>query len=419
MKKLVCILLALALCLGIASAEEAAGFLGKPFPDFTAEDTQGNAFTLAEALKEHEAVLLNLWATWCPPCRAEMPYLEEAFRQYGDRVAFIALSCEENDTREVIEAFRQENGLTFPMGRDEGQALSAYIGSDGIPVTVIIDRFGNAAFFHVGCFLSAGEVSRVLDAFLGEAYAQTAVLGEIPPDTATLAFPVSAKRDIIIENENVQAVTIWAEGISEPQPAYVIHDDTARLRLEISAKDNPGAIVYYNLNGIRELSSLLDADRGAFTCEQPLPGPGQETHYVYACLIDAYAEDDQDAVGIYLLPDEQYIEELADEMRAWGYQVRWEFAEPEQREAALPEAYILHIIDQDGAPVGGVTVNFCTDAACSMLVSDGSGTVVFRGEPDVYHVQILKAPEGYGFDAGFELYTGRDYGEWTLRIRKN
>ena len=66
------VLLALLLCFGMAAAEDTV-MLGEPFPDFTVIDTQGNAFTLSEALKDHEAVLINIWATWCPPCEAEMP----------------------------------------------------------------------------------------------------------------------------------------------------------------------------------------------------------------------------------------------------------------------------------------------------------------------------------------------------------
>ena len=74
---LMTMILALTLCLGGAAATEPSGFLGNPFPDFTATDTEGNPFTLSEALKDHEAVLINFWASWCPPCRGEFPYLEQ------------------------------------------------------------------------------------------------------------------------------------------------------------------------------------------------------------------------------------------------------------------------------------------------------------------------------------------------------
>ncbi len=86
---------------------------------------------------------------------------------------------------------------------------------------------------------------------------------------------------------------------------------------------------------------------------------------------------------------------------------------------AAPQAYILRVVDQDGAAVAGLAVNFCTDTACTLLKSDETGTISFAGAPDVYHVQLLKAPEGYSFDPDFEMYTESAYGEWVLCIRKD
>lgn len=176
MKKRFAILLVLSLFLAPLCSSLAEGMLGRPFPDFTATDTEGNTFALSEALRDHEAVLINLWASWCPPCEAEFPDLTEVYEEYKDRVAFIALSCEPEDTLEVIEDYRRSHGITFPMGRDEGQTLIMYTGSDGIPATVVVDRFGNAAFFRIGMFENAEMIEGVLDNFLGDAYTETVVV---------------------------------------------------------------------------------------------------------------------------------------------------------------------------------------------------------------------------------------------------
>ena len=89
------------------------------------------------------------------------------------------------------------------------------------------------------------------------------------------------------------------------------------------------------------------------------------------------------------------------------------------RRAESPaQAYLLRVVDQNGEPVPGVMVNFCTDTTCSMTRSDENGIISFGGAPDVYHIQLLKVPEGYSFDADFELYTEAEYGEWLLRIQK-
>lgn len=178
MKKLIAILLALSLsltlCLTAASAEGSIG-MGKQFPDFTVTDSDGITFTLSEALKDHEAVLLNFWATWCGWCVYEFPYVNEVYNEYKDRVAFIALTTEPSDTDKVINDFRKENGLLFPMGRDENSKLADAV-SEGLPTTVIIDRFGNMVFRHAGAFFSADEIRRVLDQFVGQEYASSTVL---------------------------------------------------------------------------------------------------------------------------------------------------------------------------------------------------------------------------------------------------
>ena len=418
-KALTALALLLTVCLVSASAEDAK-ILGQPFPDFTVTDTQGNTFTLSEALKDHEAALINIWATWCPPCEAEMPILNEVYEQYGDQAAFIALSYDADDTMEKIEAYRASHGISFPMGRDEGASLYQYLGRQGVPTTVIVDRFGNAVFLRVGSFFDAGEVRRVLEAFLGDGYTESAVLIEIPKDTATAAFPVSAVTSIQVENENIQPVIFWAEGDPEPQMTYVIYDDTAHLRLEAAASDDPANMICadYYMN-FYPLSSLLDAQRSAFLFDVKMPDADADKHYNYICLVDGGSEDGKILYGVYLISGDEYIEELENDLLSWGYQVTWEYANSLPAGEAAPQAYILHITDQDGAPVPGATVKFCTDTTCVLLQADENGIVSFDGAPDAYHVQLLKIPDGYSFDADFELTIGDAYAEWILCIWKD
>ena len=418
MKKILLALVLLALCIGCASAETA--LLGKPFPEFTATDTQGNVFTLSEVLKDHEAALINIWATWCPPCEAEMPILNEVYEQYGDQAPFIALSYDADDTMEKIEAYRASHGISFPMGRDEGASLYQYLGRQGVPTTVIVDRFGNAVFLRVGSFFDAGEVRRVQEAFLGDGYTESAVLIEIPKDTATAAFPVSAVTSIQVENENTKPVIFWAEGDPEPQMTYVIYDDTANLRLEAAASDDPANMICadYYMN-FYPLSSLLDAQRSAFLFDVKMPDADADKHYNYICLVDGGSEEGKILYGVYLISGDEYIEELENDLLSWGYQVTWEYANSLPAGEAAPQAYILHITDQDGAPVPGATVKFCTDTTCVLLQADENGIISFDGAPDAYHVQLLKIPDGYSFDADFELTIGDAYAEWILCIWKD
>ena len=259
------------------------------------------------------------------------------------------------------------------------------------------------------------------NAFLGDGNAATTVPDDEPRESSTRAFPVSAARALRVENDNIRAVAFRAEGSPDPRMAYVVYDDTAHLRLEAAAADNPADMVFFarSRNSVLELPALLDAERGAYVYDLPMPGAEDEKHYDYVCLLDGSRPDDPEGIGAFLISDDAYIEELAEDMRGRGYAVSWEYADAGQPESAPPQAYILHLLDQDGAPVPDMRVNFCTDETCTMLKSDENGVIAFDGAPDVYHVQLLKAPEGYSFDADFEMYTDEVPGEWVLRIRRD
>lgn len=416
MKKLVFLTL---LLLVLACAAYAANddILGRPFPDFTAVDTEGNTFTLSEALKDHEAALINIWATWCPPCGREFPYLNEAYGEYGDRVAFIALSCEEQDTLEDIAAYRAERGLALPMGSDEGQKLSDYTGLVSIPTTVVVDRFGNAVFLHSMMFSDVSEIKSVLDEFLGNEYGETKVLTGIPKDSQTKLFPLSAARALYVENENARRIDVQMNGKDSGMLIYVVNGDTARVRMEIAATDNLSDMIYYDAgNGkINYVTTLLDAARGAYVYEQPM-NPDDYTAGVLVAYQDA---DDPEEIDMYLISGEEQIEQFLNLMRDEEHQVSWSYAQDAQAESAALSEYILHIADQNGGAVPGAYVNFCTDTECSTMKSDDQGVIRFAGAPDIYHLVLLKLPAGYSSDKEFEAYTQPTYGEWYLRVKKD
>lgn len=112
--------------------------------DFTVRCCDGTDFTLSKALEDHELVLINLFATWCDPCRREFPYMQEAWSQNSDKVAVIALSDEPKDTDEVLRNFAAANGLSFPMANVAGTGLERFC-PDYIPVTLYVDHSGRIA----------------------------------------------------------------------------------------------------------------------------------------------------------------------------------------------------------------------------------------------------------------------------------
>ena len=424
MKKALLILFALTLFLAVsASAESESPLLGKPFPDFTVTDCDGNTFTLSEELKDHEAVLINFWATWCGPCRNEFPAINKVYEEYKDRVSFIALSKEPKDSNKIISSFRRENGLTLPMGRDEDHKVYDYTGTKNIPVTVIVDRFGNAVFLRIGSFRTADDLRRTLDAFLGDQYTETAVLHSIPADPSMAALPISPARALWIENEGVQKAVIRADGIPEII-FYIVNDSTAHVIAEISASDSTSDVIFFNSEAgftprFTPLKEMLDPERGVLAADVSVPEKGR----VSVCLIDyskvINGEGDPDLIQFYIVRSAGEVESYVDTLKASGRdKVTVEYETDADAESSA-DAYIIHVVDQNGDPVPEVYVNFCNDTACVPCESDDDGTIVYTGKPDVYHVQVIDYPEGYSCDESFEMYTTETYGEWVLLLTKD
>ena len=121
------------------------GFLA---PDFSLQDANGQSLTLSELCGQ--PVVVNFWASWCPPCRAEMPALERVYQEYQDKgLVLLAVNAANQDSLEAAQAFMQDNGLTFPALYDtQGEAARLYavrslpstffIGRDGIIQEVVI-----------------------------------------------------------------------------------------------------------------------------------------------------------------------------------------------------------------------------------------------------------------------------------------
>lgn len=127
-------------------------------------DLDGRPWALAS--QRGSVVLVNLFATWCPPCRAEMPDLAGLASEYQPKgVAFLGLSLDEGGAA-VVRPFVQRSGLPFPVAVAE-PGLEFTAGVTGIPVTLVIDRAGRVARSYPG-MISAAEVRRDLDALLKE-----------------------------------------------------------------------------------------------------------------------------------------------------------------------------------------------------------------------------------------------------------
>ena len=137
-------------------------------------------------------------------------------------------------------------------------------------------------------------------------------------------------------------------------------------------------------------------------------------------LYDGVAAEDPRQIAVYLYINEEAVNETVAEANAEGPgKYTWEYADADEKTENTAQAYTVHVLDQDGNPVEGVMVNFCTDVSCVPKESDEDALITFTDAPDAYHVTIVDAPDGYSWDEDYEMYTAREYGEWVLRVRKD
>jgi peroxiredoxin len=114
---------------------------GQPAPDFTLTDMQGQQVSLSDL--KGKVVILNFWATWCPPCREEMPSMEMLYRKYKDQGLVILAVNVEKDGKQLVEAFLQRSPYTFPILLDTQAEVQNRYKVFRFPETFIIDRNGN------------------------------------------------------------------------------------------------------------------------------------------------------------------------------------------------------------------------------------------------------------------------------------
>ena len=147
--------------------------LGSVMFDFTVTDVNGTTYTLSRLLETKDAVVLNFWYTQCAPCKMEFPYLQEAYDQYSDRIALLAVNPT-GETEETIRQFWTENGLTIPTAMVDA-AWANIFNIQASPTTVVIDRFGTISLIHVGSVDNTQTFADVFEFYCRDTYVQQTV----------------------------------------------------------------------------------------------------------------------------------------------------------------------------------------------------------------------------------------------------
>lgn len=128
-------------------ASEKPPMEGLMAPDFTLPTLDGKEMKLSDYAGK--IVFLNIWATWCPPCKEEMPSMQKLYEMMRGR-DFVMLTISIDEKKEAVEAFMKEMSLTFPVGLDPQQKVSAQYRITGVPESYIIDKSGMVMHHLIG-----------------------------------------------------------------------------------------------------------------------------------------------------------------------------------------------------------------------------------------------------------------------------
>ena len=117
---------------------------GDKAPDFTVEMVDGSKVQLSKL--KGKVVVVNFWATWCPPCREELKHVQKQLidRFKGKKFTFLPIS--RGEKKDVVEAFRKKMNYTFPMGLDPQQSIYKLYASNYIPRNFVVDKVGKVIY---------------------------------------------------------------------------------------------------------------------------------------------------------------------------------------------------------------------------------------------------------------------------------
>ena len=115
-------------------------------------DADGADVTLADRLADGKPIVLNFWATWCGPCKSELPAFDKAAAEYADELTFMMINLTDGQVETVsgVKTFMEENGYTLPVYFDKKGSASGPYGVSSIPLTYFITSDGVVAGGHMG-----------------------------------------------------------------------------------------------------------------------------------------------------------------------------------------------------------------------------------------------------------------------------
>ncbi|MFC1943643.1 peroxiredoxin family protein [Chloroflexota bacterium] len=133
--------------------------VGSLAPDFQLSNLEGQSISLSDF--RGSPVLINLWATWCPSCRDEMPYLQQIYDEWSGK-GLVLLAIDMGESPSTVKEFMQSYNLSFPVLLDTNQDVALEYNIRYIPTTFLIDEDGIIQVVKVGAFSSTAEIEKNL-----------------------------------------------------------------------------------------------------------------------------------------------------------------------------------------------------------------------------------------------------------------
>ena len=166
MNEMLKVVLLIILTLGLlitGCSEPSRAQAGEPAPDFRLQNLEGQSISLSDL--QGKPVLLNFWSTRCPPCRAEMPYIQEIYEEWsGKGLEVLAINLGESPS--LVKKFLQSQGLSLPVLLDTKQSAARKYNIQYIPATFFIDKDGIIQEKIIGAFPSKGAIEKYLGSII-------------------------------------------------------------------------------------------------------------------------------------------------------------------------------------------------------------------------------------------------------------
>ena len=147
LKRISLLILSCVAALHMELGSSSVALKGRPAPDFVLKSISGDNLRLSEY--KGQVVMINFWATWCGPCRQEMPDLDALYKRY-ERFGFVLLGVNIDENDDKAQRMARELQISFPVLFDRDKEVSRLYQVDAMPTTVLIDQDGTVRHVHRG-----------------------------------------------------------------------------------------------------------------------------------------------------------------------------------------------------------------------------------------------------------------------------